>query len=661
MKATQHNGVSTMPIVLAFLMLISSAGGGAELSKVFLVKQSVRLEKPAAAISEETIRNLTQRDGDNVRVWVMFTDKGLPSESDFNTVAESVIFTERKQARRAKVELAEPVFADLPLNTDYVEAVTEAGGRLRRQSRWLNAASFELPAAALRTVAALPFVYEIRPLGLWRRPAEPAVEPIRVDPPDPLSLSPDVLNYGLALSQLTQIRVPELHEQGYDGSGVTLAIFDTGYRKTHEAFADHWAEGRVIAEWDFIFNDGNTSNEAADASSQWNHGTYIWSTSAGFANGTLIGPAYKANYILCKTEDVRSETPVEEDNWVAALEWVDSLGADVVTSSLSYLDWDDGTGYDYSDLDGQTAVTSIAASMAASMGIVVCNSAGNSGPTSPSVSAPVDAFDILAIGAVDGSGNLASFSSRGPTFDGRIKPEVLARGVSTQCAVTSTDASYGGVSGTSLSTPLVAGVACLLIQAHPDFTPQMIRASLMETASNAATPNNNLGWGLVDAVDAAAWGANFYSDTQFGFAPLEVQFYDSSTLAASSRAWAFGDGGSSTDINPSHTYQSGGAFPVSLTIETSYGPVTRIKDAYIIALADTLWFESDSAYAGNSIIASVNMANSQMLEEMTICFKLDTSSQFSFDSVTLGDRTSYFEYFEPAGYVPGAERYAYTL
>ncbi|HOP08165.1 MAG TPA: S8 family serine peptidase [candidate division Zixibacteria bacterium] len=647
-------------LTVALTAVAATLAAAAGFDPAFLEEHPVLIEKQTA-LALSTVENLRNRDGDTTLVWVMFTDKGISDQASFDALAAASPFTERKARRRAKMDLNQPVFADLPVNQSYLQAVADAGGQLRRITKWLNGASFTVPTDQLNEIAALPFVREIRPVGLWKRPADPTAEPVRVDHQDPLSLSPDVLSYGLALNQVTQINVPAVHEQGYDGSGVTLAIFDTGYRKTHEAFANHYAEGRVLAEWDFIFNDGNTSNESGDYSTQWNHGTYIWSTSAGYVPGTLIGPAYKANFILCKTEDVRSETQVEEDNWVAALEWVDSIGADVVTSSLSYLEWDDGTGYDYSDLDGETAVTSIAASMAASMGIVVCNSAGNSGPSSPSMSAPVDAFDIVTVGAVNASGDLASFSSRGPTYDGRIKPEVLAQGVATQCAVTNSDASYGGVSGTSLSTPLVAGVACLLVQARPNFTPQMIRSALMETADNASSPNNNLGWGIVDANAALNWGVNFYSDVQVGEAPMVVHFYDSSSLASSAWTWDFGDGDSSISQNPQHGFQEGGAYTVSLEINTSYGSMTRVRDSYIIALADTVTFVTDSVYAGGQAVMSVNMTNSQLLNEMSISFRIDTLSAFSFDSATLGSRTSYFEDFQQTAYAPTEGRFAYRL
>jgi len=252
-----------------------------------------------------------------------------------------------------------------------------------------------------------------------------------------------------------------------------------------------------LAEWDFVNDDGETQNEEGDPETQHNHGTVTWSTLGGAWDGELYGPAYLASFILAKTEDVSSETQIEEDNWVAGMEWADSFGVDVISSSLCYIDW-----YSYSDLDGNTAVTTIAADIAAERGIVVCNAMGNSGPASGTLLAPADADTILACGAVWSDGDIASFSSRGPTYNGRTKPEVLARGVYTYCASPYDTTGYTQAHGTSLSTPLVGGCAAVLLSAHPDWNPVKVREALMMTAGNAQSPNNDRGWGIVDLLAA---------------------------------------------------------------------------------------------------------------------------------------------------------------
>jgi serine protease AprX len=226
---------------------------------------------------------------------------------------------------------------------------------------------------------------------------------------------------------------------------------------------------------------------------------------AGEAYGHVYGPAYEANIILCKTEDLRSETQVEEDNWVAALEFADSIGTDVITTSLGYMTFDTGVSYTYADMDGQTATISIAAGTCDGLGIVMCNSMGNSGPSAGSLTAPADAFNILAVGNVQLSGTIAASSSRGPSYDGRTKPEVCALGTSVACASPGGDSSYTSASGTSLSTPLIAGAACLVIQAHPNWTPSEVREALKMTADRAATPDNTYGWGVINVMAAIAW------------------------------------------------------------------------------------------------------------------------------------------------------------
>jgi len=292
----------------------------------------------------------------------------------------------------------------------------------------------------------------------------------------------------------------------------------------------------------------------------------------------------------------------------------------------------------------------------------VCNSAGNSGPSSPSMSAPPDAFDILTCGAVDAIGNLASFSSRGPTADLRIKPEVTAQGVSTSCATSTDDNTYSTRSGTSLSTPLVAGATCLLIQTKPYYTPRQIRWALMETADNAATPDNNNGWGIIDVDAALSWGAHFGSDITVGNAPATVQFYDSSTVTPTSWTWHFGDGDSSSLQNPSHLYNEPGAYDVTLSIGTdSMGAITDVKTGYIILLADTLTFAPAAGVPGSQVVMSVNLKNSQELTKLTIPLTFDESPYLTFDSATLGQRTLYFERFQLVGFIPSSNSYAYEL
>jgi subtilisin family serine protease len=220
----------------------------------------------------------------------------------------------------------------------------------------------------------------------------------------------------------------------------------------------------------------------------------------------MVGGAYDASFVLCKTEDVVTETPVEEDNYVAGIEFCELHGADLTTSSLGYIDW-----YTQADLDGRTAVTTIAVNIAAGNGVHCITAAGNSGhdanPATSTLGAPADGLYVISCGAVDDSGQIAGFSSSGPTADGRLKPELLAHGVNTAVTSSRNTTGYGTVSGTSLSTPIVASAVACLTQAHPGWTVAQMRAALMNTASDyAATgltdPLFIRGYGIVNAFAA---------------------------------------------------------------------------------------------------------------------------------------------------------------
>lgn len=414
------------------------------------------------------------------RVWIFFKDK--PQSKLKSDHSAKLDFSEATLQRRESRGLTKFDETDLPVNSDYINMVRSAGARVRVESLWLNAVSAECNSDCISMVRTFSFVKSIESVRTYKR----AIEPIRVtNERNFVPQSSTALNYGASRDQLAQIKVPGAHNRGFFGKGEIVAIFDTGFRKDHIAFKNH----KVIAEHDFVFDDDDVTNGGEFDS----HGTGTWSCVGGAAPGQYYGPAYQADFLLAVTEDIRSETQVEEDNWVAAMEWADRKGASVISSSLGYSDW-----YGSDDYNGTTPVTSRAASTAARKGIVVVNSAGNAGPFAPSLGAPADAFNILAVGAINGAGDIADFSSRGPTADGRIKPEVVARGVSTYMASNFSANSFGRASGTSFSCPLVAGSAAVLLSARPDWTPLQVREAIMMTANRANNPDNNFGWGIVD-------------------------------------------------------------------------------------------------------------------------------------------------------------------
>lgn len=422
------------------------------------------------------------------RYWVFFTDKGIaPALMPHALAAAEQGMTERSRLRRMKSRPAIADYYDLPLCAEYVAATGAAGAALRSASRWLNAVSVTANAEQIAALQALPFVRRVQPFRARRLQTDLA----------PLSFhhSLDDPDYGPSLRQDSICGIPELHSRGLSGRGVLMCFLDTGYRLSHNAFDSL----NVVGTRDFIFNDDNVGNESGqDSASQDWHGTVVLSAAAGYADGILIGPAFGADILCAKTEWVASETPIEEDYYVAALEWADSLGADIVSSSLGYLDW-----YEFADLDGQTAVTTVGVNIAVSRGILVTTAAGNErGSDWNHIIAPADADSILAIGAVDTTLAIAAFSSPGPTADGRIKPDVCALGTYVVSADPTRDDRYVLTGGTSLATPLVAGVAALVMEAHPDWTAQQVRAALLATASRANAPDNDYGWGIVNGPAA---------------------------------------------------------------------------------------------------------------------------------------------------------------
>jgi hypothetical protein len=433
-------------------------------------------------------------------VWVYFKDKGPAAEA--MALAAGTV-NPRALARRAARGTHKGVtLEDAPMRHEYVAAVGGIAGRVRNVSRWLNAMSVEATAEQAAAIAALPFVAKVEPVRRYGQRREPLQAPLAA-----AAAGADewkkalVLDYGTSLGQLEQIKVTRLHEFRLDGRGVIVAVLDSGFDTLqHEAFATT----SILATRDFVNGDADVS-DAGDAG-EGSHGTQTLSVLAGYRPGQLIGPAYAASFLLAKTENTASETPVEEDNWAAAVEWAESLGADVVSSSLGYLVFDRPfESYTARDMDGDTAISTRAADLAAARGVVVVVSGGNAGPAAPgsnSLAAPADGHGVIAVGAVTSAGARASFSSVGPTADGRIKPDVAAQGVSVKVARPDSTSAYATANGTSFACPLVAGTAALLLQARPDATAEEIAGALRATASQGGSPDNLLGHGVVDALAA---------------------------------------------------------------------------------------------------------------------------------------------------------------
>ncbi len=423
--------------------------------------------------------------------WIFFRDRGALSrpgparDAALQEVATRI--TPRAIARRAKA--AREIKAatttddlDLPPDPAYVAAVGARCESIRTRSIWLNAVSVEAAPESLALIKSLPFVADTRTVAL--ESLDEAVSPLLGDA-------------GPSNFQTDMIRIPEVHAMGNHGEGVVVCVLDSGFELDHESLR----QLEVRGQRDFVNGDDDPSYDPrTDLPTQSNHGTAVLSTIAGYAPGKLIGPAFRAEYLLGKTERIGSEMQVEEDYWCAGVEWAEAEGADILTSSLTYHNW-----YRWRDLDGRTAVATRAANLALTRGLLIVNAIGNEGPKEGSIGAPADAPAAVSVGAVNSAGVLAGFSSVGPTYDRRVKPDVVAPGVGVITAVARTYDRYAPSSGTSLAAPLVAGCAALVLSAHPDWGPEMVRDAIAMSASRADRPDNRYGWGLVNARDAVLY------------------------------------------------------------------------------------------------------------------------------------------------------------
>ncbi len=358
-----------------------------------------------------------------------------------------------------------------------------AGYKIRHASRFLNAVSVVIDnKIQVSELQNLSFVRSTAPVG--RSPIRTNDETERVTT---LGRSSS-LDYGASAGQNEMLNIPYIHNLGYDATDVRIGVFDTGFLTDHPVF-----DGMdIAAQYDFIDHEVDASGLGHE------HGINVLSAIGGHYPGELIGPAYKASFLLARTEDSYSESRAEEDNWVAALEWADSLGVDIISSSLNYFqDFDDpNEDYPISALDGQTTICARAANIAADRGILVVNSAGNEGSSASSLWPPADSPHVLSVGAVNPQAEISYFSGRGPTFDGRIKPDVVAQGSLVYMAAGVKGFTRGN--GTSFSAPQIAGLAALLLQARPQLTPDSIISIFQNHGDNNDTPDNDYGWGIPD-------------------------------------------------------------------------------------------------------------------------------------------------------------------
>lgn len=459
------------------------------------------------------------------KYWIYFKDKGsFTSKTKITpgTIAYETgkaLLTEKAIQRRLKVLTKENLidFGDLPLEEKYILEIKKLNIPLIAESRWLNGVSAYMTSAQVKKIKALEFVSEVSAVRKLFKQEFVTLFDFSFDEKNfLLPRQQHRFDYGKSAKQMDAVNVPNVHDINITGKGVFMANLDDGFEwRTHQALNNL----SILGEQDFVNGDGNTFkedyNKYPEQRSQGEHGTATLSCMSGKYDGKLISPSFDADILLAKTEYVSSETPMEEDFWLEACEWVEIRGVDIITSSLNYKIYDspyDSNTYKYSDLNGNRAITTIAADRCAYLGIVVCNSIGNYYQTpEPSITTPADGDSVISVGAVNMQGKIAGFSSNGPTVDGRIKPDVVAPGVGVWVAVAKTissnDSTYKYADGTSFAAPITAGVCGLILSAHPELTPMQVREALRNTANNSSSPNNVYGWGLINAYDAVLyWG-----------------------------------------------------------------------------------------------------------------------------------------------------------
>lgn len=418
---------------------------------------------------------------------VLFNDK---NDSPYAVSQPLVYLSQRAIDRRFKqgITINE---SDLPPNPAYISAVEQTGATVIYKTRWMNGVLVKATETQKNTILGLSFVKGIE----FNRPLKQARSKNTFDKFE-IEQTAD-LNYGDATAQIQLLGVNTMHNLGFHGENQLIAVLDDGfYNANTSACLQHlFTNNRVLKTYDFVDND-------ATVYAQGGHGTAVLSTIAGYIENQMISPAYEASFALFRTEDGPTETRLEEANWLFAAEMADSLGADVINTSLGYSTFDDPTeDYTTAQMDGNTALCTRAADLAAARGMVVVISAGNSGNSSWGIiTAPADADSVLAVGAISRTGTYISFSSRGNTADGRVKPDVVAVGSNTALCNIYGNASTG--SGTSFAAPLISGLVAGFWQANPYLTANEVLTCIRKSGHQFANPTIQLGYGNGNFVRA---------------------------------------------------------------------------------------------------------------------------------------------------------------
>lgn len=422
-------------------------------------------------------------------------------------------FLSQKALKRRQIYNIPVSEQDLPVSSMYVDSLKSLGFKIKNVSKWLNIAVVYIEDTAfIKKTEKLSFVIpnkeyktkkEIKSTKSIGKKDENKPENLVQNVSDILksknqnTFSEFVFEYGNSKNQVEMLNCNYLHANNYLGQGMTIAVLDAGFYNVDKlpAFDSIRVNNQILGVRDFVAKDPDVYRDDS-------HGMMVLSTIAGFIPGQLVGTAPKAQFYLLRTEDESSEYLIEEYNWVCGAEYADSLGVDMIHSSLGYSNFDDGVNsHTYKDMNGDVAPVTIGADIASAKGILVVTSAGNEGNDPwKYISAPADGDSVLCVGAVDGNRNLSYFSSRGPSNDGRIKPDVMAKGSYSTVQGRNGQVTYSF--GTSFSGPIMAGAVACLWQANPGFSNMEIIDAIKKSCDRYDKPDNEYGYGIPDMQKA---------------------------------------------------------------------------------------------------------------------------------------------------------------